>query len=101
TDMDMEENYTYKTFLLSNQIEVQRVLLNAGYGYQNRSNSLQLNNGNGTFSEISRTAGVATTDWSWSTFFADLDNDGYKDIFVANGFPQDFHIDENESYNKL
>lgn len=100
-DMDMEENYTYKTFMLSSQVEVMRILLNAGYGYQNRSNSLQLNNGDGTFGEISRTAGVSTTDWSWSTLFADFDNDGYKDLFISNGFLRDFHVDESEAYHKL
>lgn len=100
-DMDMEENYTYKTFMLSSQVEVMRILLNAGYGYQNRSNSLQLNNGDGTFGEISRTAGMSTTDWSWSTLFADYDNDGYKDLFIANGFLRDFHVDESETYHKL
>lgn len=100
-DMDMEDNYTYKTFMLSSQVEVMRILLNAGYGYQNRSNSLQLNNGDGTFGEISRTAGVATTDWSWSTIFADYDNDGNKDLFIANGFLRDFHVDESETYHKL
>jgi len=56
-------------------------------------NSLQLNNGataDGTpiFSEISRLAGVSATDWSWSTLFADFDNDGYKDIFIGNGYPK-------------
>ncbi|HPE97766.1 MAG: VCBS repeat-containing protein [Chitinophagales bacterium] len=100
-DMDMEDNYTYKTFMLSSQVEVMRILINAGYGYQNRSNSLQLNNGDGTFGEISRTAGVATTDWSWSTLFADFDNDGWKDLFIANGFLRDFHVDESETYHKL
>lgn len=100
-DMDMEENYTYKTFMLSSQVEVMRILQNSGYGYQNRSNSLQLNNGNGTFGEISRTAGVSTTDWSWSTIFADFDNDGYKDLFISNGFLRDFHVDESETYHKL
>lgn len=100
-DMDMEDNYTYKTFMLSSQVEVMRILINAGYGYQNRSNSLQLNNGDGTFGEISRTAGVATTDWSWSTLLADFDNDGYKDLFISNGFLRDFHVDESETYHKL
>lgn len=100
-DMDMEDNYTYKTFMLSSQVEVMRILINAGYGYQNRSNSLQLNNGDGTFGEISRTAGVATTDWSWSTLLADFDNDGYKDLFITNGFLRDFHVDESETYHKL
>jgi hypothetical protein len=56
-------------------------------------NSLQLNNGGSgdtsvAFSEISRMAGVAYTDWSWSALFADFDNDGYKDIFVTNGYPK-------------
>jgi len=55
-------------------------------------NALQLSNGvtkDGTviFSEISRLAGVSHTDWSWSALFADFDNDGYKDIFIGNGFP--------------
>jgi hypothetical protein len=40
------------------------------------------------FSEISRLAGVSATDWSWSTLFADFDNDGYKDIFIGNGYPK-------------
>ena len=100
-DMDMEDNYTYKTFMLSSQVEVMRILINAGYGYQNRSNSLQLNNGDGTFAEISRTANVSTTDWSWTTFFTDFDNDGWKDLYIANGFLRDFHVDESETYHKL
>lgn len=100
-DMDMEDNYTYKTFMLSSQVEIMRILLNSGYGYQNRSNSMQMNNGDGTFSEISRTANVSTTDWSWTTFFTDFDNDGYKDLFIANGFLRDFHVDESETYHKL
>src|SRR3989440_2033318 len=56
-------------------------------------NSLQLNNGvtshgDAVFSEIGRLAGVAYTDWSWSALFGDFDNDGYKDIFITNGYPK-------------
>src|SRR6266540_3699539 len=56
-------------------------------------NSLQLNNGvtkdgDVIFSEIARLAGVAYTDWSWSALFGDFDNDGYKDIFITNGYPK-------------
>src|SRR6266542_290690 len=57
------------------------------------ANSLQLANGvtkdgDVIFSEIGRLAGVAQTDWSWSALFADFDNDGYKDIFISNGYPK-------------
>jgi hypothetical protein len=56
-------------------------------------NSLQLSNGvspsgDVIFSEIADLAGVARTDWSWSALFADFDNDGYKDIFITNGYPK-------------
>jgi hypothetical protein len=57
----------------------------AGYFRQFSRNVLQLNNGNGTFSEIGRLAGVHATDWSWGALIFDMDNDGFKDIFVANG----------------
>src|SRR5439155_1929002 len=55
--------------------------------------SLQLSNGvtkdgDVIFSEIARLAGVAYTDWSWSALFGDFDNDGYKDIFITNGYPK-------------
>ncbi|MDH3710876.1 MAG: VCBS repeat-containing protein, partial [Cyclobacteriaceae bacterium] len=60
-----------------------------GYYNQFGRNVLQLNNGDGTFSEIGRYAGVAATDWSWSSLIFDMDNDGYKDIFVSNGIYKD------------
>jgi hypothetical protein len=65
------------------------------YYHQFTRNTLQLNNGNNTFSEIGRYAGVCATDWSWGALITDLDNDGYKDIFVANGIYQDL---TNEDY---
>lgn len=60
-----------------------------GYYHQFSRNVLQLNNGNGTFSEISRLAGVDATDWSWGALIFDMDHDGNKDIFVANGIFKD------------
>ncbi len=60
-----------------------------GYHHQFTRNVLQLNNGDGTFSEIGRMAGVNSTDWSWGALIFDMDNDGRKDLFVANGIFQD------------
>lgn len=60
-----------------------------GYYHQFSRNVLQLNNGNGHFSEIGRLAGVNATDWSWGALIFDMDNDGLKDIFVANGIYKD------------
>jgi len=62
---------------------------NAGYHYQFMFNSMQINNGNGTFSEIANMAGISKTDWSWAPLFADFDNDGDKDLMVTNGFKRD------------
>jgi len=57
------------------------------YGYHDQfvRNTLQLNLGGGEFSEIGRLAGVYATDWSWSPLICDLDNDGWKDLFITNG----------------
>ncbi|HEU5292964.1 MAG TPA: VCBS repeat-containing protein, partial [Cyclobacteriaceae bacterium] len=56
-----------------------------GYNEQYTRNVLQLNNHDGTFSEIGLFAGISATDWSWASLFADFDLDGDKDIFVSNG----------------
>ncbi len=76
--------------------------VNAGFGYQYMQNMLQLNNGTvndslPNFSNVSRLAGVATTDWSWGPLLADLDNDGWKDIFISNGTRREIN---NKDYFK-
>lgn len=68
--------------------------LGLGYQPQYMRNTLQLNrgpvkDGEPAFSEIAFMAGVAKTDWSWAPLFADLDNDGWKDLFIANGYRKD------------
>ena len=60
-----------------------------GYYHQFTRNVLHLNNRNQTFSEIGRFAGVEASDWSWGALFYDMDNDGYKDLFIANGIYKD------------
>lgn len=62
-------------------------MLKREYGYNDQfvRNTLQLNLGDDLFSEIGLLAGIYSTDWSWSPLFCDLDNDGWKDIFITNG----------------
>jgi len=52
-------------------------------------NTLQLNRGNGRFTDIAQMSGVDATEWSWTVFFADFNLDGNKDLFVANGLNWD------------
>jgi len=61
----------------------------SGFHHQYTVNTLQLNNGNGTYSEIGQLAGISNTDWSWAPLVADYDNDGWKDLFVTNGILHD------------
>lgn len=62
---------------------------NHGYHYQFSRNMLHLNNGDGSFSEVGRLANVEATDWSWGALIFDMDSDGKRDLFVANGIYQD------------
>lgn len=60
-----------------------------GFYNQLQQNCLQLNNQNGTFSEIANYANVSASDWSWGALLFDADNDGYNDIYVCNGIYHD------------
>ncbi|MFQ5446012.1 MAG: VCBS repeat-containing protein, partial [Saprospiraceae bacterium] len=77
-----------KTSLGEDELGVFRFKLYYGYNHQFARNNLQLNNGDGTFSEIGMFAGVHATDWSWAPLFMDFDDDGYKDLFISNGIPR-------------
>jgi len=89
TDMIPEHDARLKTKTTFDSWDSYRSNVDNGYFHQFTRNMLQLNNTDGTFSEIGRLAGVSATDWSWGALILDLDNDGLKDIFVANGIYQD------------
>ncbi len=93
-DMLPEINYRKKTMLLRsnpmNQINTQKF----NYDFQYVRNMIHLNmgpdpKGNMLYGDIGFLSGIYETDWSWSPLFADFDNDGFKDLVVANGFPGD------------
>ncbi|SEM22954.1 Repeat domain-containing protein [Maribacter orientalis] len=89
-DMLGETNQRLKTTLSGHKYTEYILNERYDYEYQYTRNMLQKGNGNGVpYSEIGLMAGVAKTDWSWSPLFADMDNDGFKDILVTNGFPRD------------
>ncbi len=88
-DMMSENNYRQKQLKTAMEKARYQLLTEIGYGHQMMRNTLQLNNGNGTFSEIGCLAGINFTDWSWSNLMNDFDNDGYKDIHVTNGYYRD------------
>ena len=95
TEMLPESDERIKTNTTFENWDKYQLDLRYDYWHQFTRNMLQLNNGDNTFSEIGRLAGVFATDWSWGALLTDLDNDGLKDIFVANGIYQDL---TNEDY---
>lgn len=89
-DMLPEDNVRQKLLFTPENYEHYNLFLKAGLHHQLMRNMLQLNRGDGTFSEIGQLAGISATDWSWAPLFADFDNDGFTDLFVSNGFLKDF-----------
>ncbi len=89
-DMVAEDNYRIKTNMGGMLPQRFWEIVRLGGNYQYQFNVLQMNNGpdsdgNILFSEIGQLAGISNTDWSWSPLFADFDNNGYQDLFIANG----------------
>jgi len=95
TDMLPDQESRVKTKTNFENWDKYQLAVRNGYYHQFVRNVLQLNrgavpaSGEVCFSEISRLAGVHATDWSWGALIADLNNDGQKDIFVANGIYKD------------
>ncbi len=96
-DMLPEDEAVRKSSISSDPYDVYQVKQHFGYYHQLRRNTLQLNRGPALhnppgvksrihlFSEIGQLAGIHATDWSWTPLFVDLDNDGFKDLFISNG----------------
>ena len=89
-DMLPEDNKRQKLLLVPDNWNQFDQNFRSGFYYQYMRNMLQLNNGKGSFSEAGQWAGISNTDWSWSALFADYDNDGWKDLFVSNGYTRDY-----------
>lgn len=100
-DMMPETNLRQKSMMVPFS-NYDRFKLNLQMDYQPQyvRNTLQLNNGNGSFSEIGQLAGIYQTDWSWAPLFVDLDNDGLKDLLVTNGYGKDITDMDYVSYSQ-
>ncbi len=88
-EMLPENDYRLKTTLKFDDYDMQNARNKLDFHHQFTGNCLQLNNHDGTFSEIAQLAGVDATNWSWAALSFDFDNDGWKDIYVCNGLSRD------------
>lgn len=89
TEMLPETDQRLKTTIKFDEIDVQNFKNRLSFHQQLTTNCLQLNNADGTFSEIAQLSGLDATSWSWSVLQFDFDNDGWKDIYVCNGLKKD------------
>lgn len=89
-DMLPAGNQRQKELHWPDKYDVYENMVKNGRHHQYMRNMLQINNGDGTFSEVGQLAGISNTDWSWAALFADLDLDGFQDIIVTNGFKRNF-----------
>ena len=89
TDMLPESDERLKTTTNFENYDLFTRKVNLDFYNQYMQNTLQINSGDNQFLEIANHAGVAKTDWSWGALLFDMDNDGYKDIYVCNGIYND------------
>lgn len=105
-DMMAEDNYGIKTSMSGMNPARFYHHVNTGLHFQYMYNTLQLNNGTFSkdghlkFSEVAHMGNIASSDWSWSPLFFDIDNDGYKDLFISNGIKRDFRNNDFNIYRK-
>ena len=89
TEMLPGDNNRLKTMARFEETNIKELRVRSSYHYQLMQNCLHVNNGKGNFQEMAFLAGTATTDWSWGALMFDMDNDGWKDIFISNGIFRD------------
>ena len=89
TEMLPFDEYRLKTTTLFENYNIYSLKLERDFYHQYMQNTLQLNNKDQSFSEIAHFSGVAATDWSWGALMFDMDNDGFRDLYVCNGVYQD------------
>ena len=88
-DMTAEDNFRLKSNMSAmNPSTFWKVVKDGGH-FQYMFNTLQINNGDDTFSDVAQFTNTSSTDWSWANLIADFDNDGLKDIYVTNGLLRD------------
>ncbi len=88
-DMAAADHYRSKTNMGSMSSEKFNEMVSIGDHHQYMTNTLQINIGGKSFSDISNIAGIAKTDWSWAGLLVDLNNDGNRDIIISNGVKKD------------
>ncbi len=84
-DMLPEDIQTLKTSGVEDGFPVYNRFLANGYSPQFMQNTLHINNGFGSYSEVGFQSGIAATEWSWGVLAADYDMDGFKDLYITNG----------------
>lgn len=89
TDMLPEHDQRVKSVMEFDGYNVFKLKQSKDFYQQYIQNTLQLNNGNGSFSEIAYFSGVDATDWSWAGLLFDMDNDGLRDLYITNGINHD------------
>ena len=88
-DMLPEDEIVLKSSEGASDMQIQKLQTEQfGYHHQFSRNMLFVNHPNHSFKEIALQSGVSATDWSWSTLFADYNQDGNQDIFISNGIPK-------------
>ena len=92
-DMSATSHFKSKTTMgIMGGLELKRAYF--AQPQQQMQNTLLIGTGMGRFSEGARLYGVSSTDWTWAVKFADLDNDGWQDVYFTNGISR--HMNDSD-----